>query len=132
MVVHFLFIAFVLGGLAAVMFGFHARRAWVVRRALRVTHLLCVVLVVLQSWAGLWCPLTLLENRLRASAGQAGYGESFIQYWVGRIIYYDAPAWVFTLVYSLFGALVILYNVLAERRRRADATTASRRRGAAS
>jgi hypothetical protein len=33
------------------------------------------------------CPLTPLENSLRAAAGAAGYGGGFIEHWVQRLIY---------------------------------------------
>ena len=33
-------------------------------------------------------------------------GGSFVAYWLQRLLYYDAPAWVFTLAYTLFGAAV--------------------------
>lgn len=53
------------------------------------------------------CPLTTLELWLRAKAGVAVYGGSFIEYWLQRVLYYEAPWWVFAVAYSLFGLLVI-------------------------
>jgi hypothetical protein len=44
---------------------------------------------------------------LRLAAGQPAYQGTFVQEWVGRLIYYDAPLWVFAVIYSLFGALVL-------------------------
>jgi hypothetical protein len=32
---------------------------------------------------------------------------SFIGYWLGRLLYYDAPAWLFTAGYTAFSLLVI-------------------------
>lgn len=40
--------------------------------------------------AGEPCPLTPLENRLRALGGEAGYGGSFIQHYLLALIY---PEW---------------------------------------
>jgi hypothetical protein len=71
-------------------------------------HLAGIAFVVIQSWAGLFCPLTTLEMWLRGQAGGAQYEGSFIQYWLGRFLYYDAPAWVFVVVYTVFGLLVII------------------------
>jgi hypothetical protein len=65
------------------------------------------MIVVLQSWLGVYCPLTLLESHLRQLTGAPGYPMSFIGYWLYRLLYYRAPWWMFTLVYSLFGLLVI-------------------------
>jgi hypothetical protein len=32
---------------------------------------------------------------------------SFIGYWLNRLMFYTAPEWVFTLVYTLFALLVV-------------------------
>ena len=61
-----------------------------------------------QAWAGVICPLTTLEMWLRRKAGQSAYEGSFIQHWMERILYYDAPEWVFTASYTAFGAAVLL------------------------
>jgi hypothetical protein len=50
--------------------------------------------------------LTTLESWLRALAGSAPYHDGFIAHWVQRILFYEAPAWVFVTAYSLFGLLV--------------------------
>ncbi|MEE9254487.1 MAG: DUF2784 family protein, partial [Pseudomonadales bacterium] len=51
--------------------------------------------------------LTSWEHELRLAAGQEGYEIGFIATWVGRLIFFRAPFWVFTLAYTLFGALVL-------------------------
>jgi polyferredoxin len=62
--------------------------------------------VVVQAWLGELCPLTVLESWLREQAGEAAYAASFIEHWVQRVLYCEAPLWVFTLVYTVFGLLV--------------------------
>ena len=62
--------------------------------------------VVLQSWFGAICPLTIWEQALREKAGDAVYAGAFIAHWLESILYYRAPNWVFAVVYTLFGALV--------------------------
>ena len=42
------------------------------------------------------CPLTDWEQRLRKMAGEGDYTGDFIGYWAHRLIFYDAPPWVFT------------------------------------
>jgi polyferredoxin len=64
--------------------------------------------VVLQAWLGELCPLTILESWLRVRAGQHGYPAGFIAHWLHRLLYWEAPLWVFGLAYSAFGALVLL------------------------
>ena len=44
---------------------------------------------------------------LRARARSPTYAGSFIEHWVQRVLYYDAPAGVFTFGYSLFGLAVL-------------------------
>jgi hypothetical protein len=64
--------------------------------------------VVVQSWLGMICPLTTWEMALREQAGEAVYAGAFISHWLATLLYYHAPEWIFTLVYSAFGALVLL------------------------
>ena len=54
-----------------------------------------------------------LENALRVAAGQSGYGDSFIGYWLDKLIFYDFPPRVFTIVYLSFGTIVLLTMWLA-------------------
>jgi len=73
----------------------------------RVAHLAAIGFVVAEAWFGVVCPLTTLEHELRNSAGQTVYEMSFIGYWLNRLMFYTAPEWVFTLVYTLFAILVV-------------------------
>lgn len=77
LVVHFLFIAFVVaGGFAAVRW---PRLAW--------AHIPCFVWGALIEFAGWICPLTPLENDLRVASGQAGYSRGFIEHYLLPVIY---------------------------------------------
>lgn len=107
LLVHFAVVVFVVGGLVFVLAG--STRHWRgVRSPLfRVVHLAAVGVVVVQAWLGEFCPLTVLESWLREQAGGAAYTAGFIQHWVQRVLYYEAPFWVFTLVYTVFGLLVV-------------------------
>jgi len=53
------------------------------------------------------CPLTTLEMFLRGKTQGATYDGGFIEHWLQRVLYFDAPGWVFTGAYSVFGALVL-------------------------
>lgn len=108
LLLHFAVVVFVIGGLAAVLVGNAAGWRWVNGWWFRLAHLLAIGVVVVQSWLGQLCPLTILESWLRVQAGTAAYERSFIEHWVQRIIYYDIPLWVFTLLYTAFAALVVL------------------------
>ena len=117
LVIHFAFIAFLVGGQTLMMIGYHRNWRWATSHVLRGIHIACTLYVVVQAWAGQWCPLTLLENRFRHSAGQQTYNSSFIRDWMERLIYYDLPQWVFVVSYTAFAALVIIYWLLLEKKR---------------
>ena len=65
-----------------------------------------IAIVVAESWFVVICPLTSFEMWLRAKAGETTYAGSFVEHWLQRVLYYEAPPWVFTVAYSLFGLLV--------------------------
>lgn len=113
LVVHALFVLFVVLGQILILIGLWRRWLWVRQRSLRQLHLLAIAVVVLQSWLGVLCPLTAIENELRIRAGDAPYAGSFIHYWLHRILFYDAEPWVFTVIYTLFGGIVALTWMLA-------------------
>ncbi|HXV77999.1 MAG TPA: DUF2784 domain-containing protein [Candidatus Polarisedimenticolaceae bacterium] len=103
---HAAFVIFVVVGLALVLVGGARGWRWVRNPWFRLAHLLAIGVVVLQAWLGVLCPLTTLEMRLRERAGDAVYRGSFIAHWLERLLYYDAPAWVFVVCYTGFGLLV--------------------------
>jgi hypothetical protein len=108
LLLHALFVVFVVSALLLIIVGGYRRWRWVCNWWFRVVHLASIAFVVAQSWAGLLCPLTSLEMWFREQAGATIYVGSFIQYWLERFLYYDAPAWVFVVVYTAFGLLVII------------------------
>ena len=107
LLLHTLFVGFVVIGLVLIFIGKWRNWTWVRGFWFRVGHLAAIGFVVMQSWLGAICPLTVWENELRARAGEATYPGDFIAYWLETILYYQAPTWVFTLIYTLFGALVV-------------------------
>jgi hypothetical protein len=108
LVLHTAFIAFVLVGLILTWVGIFRRWRWVRGFAFRATHLAAIVFVVVQAYFGIVCPLTIWENQLRLRAGQPAYGDrGFIHHWLHDLIFFDAPSWVFTLCYTVFGLLVL-------------------------
>lgn len=106
LVIHVLFIAFVVLGLLAIYAGYFFKWQWVRNKTFRILHLVAIGYVVVQSWLGAVCPLTTWEMALRAEAGTVVYAGSFIQHWLQSLLYYTAPEWLFILVYTLFGSLV--------------------------
>jgi hypothetical protein len=104
--IHVAIVMFVVAGLVFVVVGNRYGWAWVNGWWFRLAHLGAIAVVVAQAWLGVICPLTILESWLRVRARQSAYEVSFIEHWLERVLYYDAPAWVFTLGYTLFGLAV--------------------------
>lgn len=107
LLLHLAVVIFVLGGLAAIVAGNLAAWRWVNSLWFRATHLGAIGVVVVQAWLGQTCPLTTLESWLRRQAGGAEYRAGFIEHWVQSVLFYEAPTWVFTAVYSTFALFVI-------------------------
>jgi hypothetical protein len=112
-VIHFSYVAFVILGQLAIIYGLLCRRSWARNFYFRWLHLAAIALIVLQAWLGLSCPLTDLENYLRERGGESGYPGDFIGYWAHQFLFYELPTRVFVMSYSVFGGLVLVTFLLA-------------------
>ena len=98
--IHALFILFVVLG------GFLAwRRRWVA-----AVHIPCAIWGVLIEYRGWMCPLTPVENALRAKAGQQGYSGGFIEHYLMPTIY---PSGLTPRVQALLGTFVLVVTAFA-------------------
>ena len=115
LVFHFLIAAFIVGGLVLVWVGALFEWNWVRNRGFRYAHLAAIAFVALEAVLGYACPLTIWEDLLRGGARP----ESFVSRWVYRLLYYNAPEWVFTTLYAAWAAatLVTLWLVPTNRHR---------------
>ena len=102
LIVHFAFVLFVVGGLALIWIGALSGWKWVRHFWFRVAHLAAIVFVAGEALAGIWCPLTLWEAALRGRHAD----KSFVAQWIHRILFYDLPEWVFTILHVGFALLV--------------------------
>lgn len=103
---HVAVVLFIIFGLIFIVVGNLSGWRWVNGLWFRIAHLSAIAVVAVQAWIGVICPLTSLEMWLRRKAHGTTYTGSFIEHWLKYILYYQAPAWVFTLIYTLFGLLV--------------------------
>lgn len=108
LILHVLIVLFVTLGLVAILLGRFLGWRWVRNRVFRIVHLVAIGVVVVQSWVGVICPLTSWEMILRENAGGEAYSSSFIQYWLQKFLYYNAPEWFFIVLYTAFGGLVLV------------------------
>ncbi len=101
--------AFIVFGLPAIWAGAFLGWRWVRNPWFRFTHLGLMGLVLAESLLGLVCPLTDWENALRHMAGkQSGYPDSFMAYWLGRLLFHDLSPLFFGTLYALFFTLIAL------------------------
>lgn len=99
-VVHFAFTTFVVFG------GFLTWR-W---RCIAWLHLPALAWGVWVEVSHSICPLTPLENHLRALGGEAGYSGGFLAHYLGRILYPPGLTWQ---VQWALAALLLLINLVA-------------------
>lgn len=118
LVVHFAFVAFIIMGFAIIWIGYFCKWQSVRNFRFRLAHLAAIGFVAAESLIGMVCPLTTWENALRRRAGEGNaYQESFVEHWLGQVLYYELSDQAFTLIYSAFFLLVIATFVLVPPRR---------------
>jgi hypothetical protein len=99
LVLHFLFILFVLfGGFLCLH---RIRWIWL--------HLTAVVWGVWVEWANMICPLTPLENHYRQQVSGQEYSEGFIEHYLVPLIY---PEQLTDSLRYFLGALVLIVNLI--------------------
>jgi hypothetical protein len=107
LLLHIVIVFGVIIGLLLILVGNVFRWAWVSALWFRLLHLATIAVVVAEAWFGIVCPLTTLEMYWRAKARSTTYGGGFMEHWMQSILFYQAPPWVFTISYTLFGLAVI-------------------------
>ena len=107
---HFALVLFVIAGQLFILLGWSLRWTWVRNLSFRLTHLIIIVFIMIEDWFGATCPLTNLEQWLRHKAHAETYSRSFVAYWLGKLQYsfYDTPHWIFAVISSAFGVLVLI------------------------
>lgn len=104
---HCALVAFIVGGLVVIVIGNLRHWRGVNAPLFRHTHLAAILVVVALTWVGIECPLTTAEAQLRAASGGAVADGDFIAHWVSRLLFWEAPAWVFTSLYTAFAAACV-------------------------
>jgi hypothetical protein len=96
---HLLFVAFAVAGGLLVFW-----RRWIV-----LLHLPALGWAAFVEFTGRICPLTPLENRLRAAGGEAGYEGGFIDHYLLPLLY---PADLTRELQWTLGAGLVAFNVV--------------------
>lgn len=118
MFLHLGYVTFVVLGFLLILWGLARGWSWVRSPWFRYAHLIAILIVVAEAWAGIVCPLTIWEKELRLLAGERAYEGGFVTNIVRGILFRDWPPWVFTVLYSVFGAGVLLTFLFAPPRRK--------------
>lgn len=125
---HMAYVLVVVLGLPATWIGILFHQKWARNFWWRCGHLTMILIVVGEALAGITCPLTTWETHLRTMAGQETYRGAFIANLVHDWLFWDAPPWAFTAIYSIFGLLVLISFIFAPPRwprSKKSATTSS-------
>ena len=86
---------------------------WIRNPWLRYLHLAAIGVVAVEALLGYACPLTAWEDLLRGGV----HPESFVGRWAFRLLYYQAPEWVFTLLYAAWaGATLVTLRLVPPRK----------------
>ena len=111
LLIHFLYLLGVIIPVPLIILGRFLGWGYIRNKWFRRIHLAMVLAVVVQVPFQILCPLTVLEQRFREMGGEAGPGKSFVSHWVSRLLYFDFPSWVFSVLYLAFGMIVIVLYI---------------------
>lgn len=99
LVLHFAFVLFVLGGGLLVL-----KWPWLIG-----LHLPAAAWGVFVEWSGWRCPLTPLEQWLRAQGGAPAYSEDFVSHYLLPLLY---PTVLTRELQFILGGIVVLVNAV--------------------
>ena len=98
LILHFCIVIFVTFGFFIIPIGYKFDWGWTSNTQLRILHSGVMTFVTVETLLGITCPLTYIENSLH----KIYQSESFINYWIKKIIYWDFPAQFFIILYCIF------------------------------
>lgn len=117
-IIHLGYVIYVILGFILIVVGIICRWKWIRNLPFRITHLLAIVGVACEALLGIDCPLTVLEFKLRYALNLSEERVSFIGAIVDSLLYYNAPGWLFTIIYAAFAIVVVITFIIAPPTRR--------------
>lgn len=112
-IIHLGYVVFVILGFIFIVVGIIFKWRWIRNPWFRILHLAAIIAVAIEAIVGVNCPLTVLEFRLRYPSSPFQARGSFIGRFIDSILFYDAPGWLFTVVYSCFAIAVLITFIMA-------------------
>ena len=101
---HFVIVIFITSLLVLIPLGYKLNWKLLQNKTVRKTHLGLMSFVTFEAIIGMTCPLTMVENYLSGMS----QNETFISYWLGKVIYWNFPSIFFTIIYCLCLIWIIL------------------------
>jgi len=109
--IHFLWILFILAGFVLTLGGFFWK-GYFNRWIFRTIHLCGILFVAILAVLGEYCPLTILENNLMVKYDpELTYPGSFITHYVGKLVYPDVEPLVIivpTIIIAVFTLIIYI------------------------
>ncbi len=110
---HVAYVSYVVFGQLAILLGIVRRWQWVRNPWFRWTHLVMILVVAWEALAGITCPLTNWEEKLRSLSGQPITGDSFVGRLLHNLIFLDLPPWFINGLHVGFAVLVLATFLVA-------------------
>ena len=104
LILHFCIVIFITLGFVLVPVGYTLNWEWLRNIKIRSLHLGLICLVALETFLGVKCPLTIIEIHLN----NLNYSETFIAYWISKVIYWNLPTLFFIVLYAVCVSWTIL------------------------
>ena len=117
-IIHLGYVIYVILGFILIVVGIILRWKWIRNLPFRITHLLAIVGVACEALLGVNCPLTVLEFKLRYASNLSEEKVSFIGTIVDSLLFYNAPGWLFTIIYTAFAIVVVITFIIAPPKRK--------------
>ena len=117
-IIHLGYVIYVILGFILIVVGIILRWKWIRSLPFRITHLLAIVGVACEALLGVNCPLTVLEFKLRYASNLSEEKVSFIGTIVDSLLFYNAPGWLFTIIYTAFAIVVVITFIIAPPKRK--------------
>ena len=108
LILHFCIVIFIAFGIFLIPIGYRFYWRWIANKKLRTIHCGMMAFVTLETLLGITCPLTSIENILRGATRE----NSFISYWIMKVIYWDLPHLFFLILYCIcLGCVFLLWKI---------------------
>jgi hypothetical protein len=127
--IHLGYVLFVILGFILIVAGIIFKWRWIRNLWFRSLHLAAICAVALEALLGVNCPLTILEFGLRHPGVSSHERVSFIGTLIDSILFYDAPGWLFTIIYTTFAIIVVITFLLAPPSRKNTPIAGNQRSG---